>query len=94
MALRAGELRLGSDAALEMVRRRRASLVLLATDAGPNIEKKVRDKCAFYDIPVLQVLDRRQFGQACGRREAVVGAVIGPGFAQSLLRQCGEDTRG
>jgi ribosomal protein L7Ae-like RNA K-turn-binding protein len=89
LAMRAGALRLGSDATLQAIRTRRARLVLLASDAGPNTDKKFRDKCAFYHIPLIRALDRKQLGRACGRDEVVVAAVIHPGFAQALLKHAG-----
>lgn len=94
LAARAGRLNVGSDAVLASIRAGKARLVLLATDAGSNSEKKFRDKCAFYHIPLAQVFDRDQMGRACGRSHSVAVAVTDPGFAVKIAGLVGEFSGG
>ncbi|WP_207952066.1 L7Ae/L30e/S12e/Gadd45 family ribosomal protein [Paenibacillus turpanensis] len=86
LAMRAGKLATGDEAVLKAVRSKTAKLVLLATDASDNARKKYKDKCSFYDVPVLEQLTREQLGQGIGKPERVVIAVTDDGFAE-LIRK-------
>ncbi|GGI94506.1 hypothetical protein GCM10010885_00010 [Alicyclobacillus cellulosilyticus] len=90
LALRARRLAVGSDAVLAAVRSRKARLVVLAADAGERAKKQFRDKCAFYHIPLFEVLNRGDLGRAIGRSEVVAVAVTDPGFAAKLRELLGE----
>jgi ribosomal protein L7Ae-like RNA K-turn-binding protein len=90
LANRAGKLLTGSDAVLSGFRSRHAKMVLMASDVGQNSRKKYRDKCAFYDIPLIECFTRHELGTACGRREIVVVALTDPGFATRMLEYVGE----
>ncbi len=85
LAQRAGRLRLGTDAVFAALATGEAALVVLAADAGQNVQKKIRDKCAFYDRPLLRLADRNALGSACGRSQTVAIAVNDPGFAAKLM---------
>ena len=61
----------------------RAKLVLLAADASSNTEKKVSDKCKFYNVPVRKVEDRSVLGRSIGKEARVVVAVTDQGFAKA-----------
>ena len=60
------------------------SLLLLAEDASKNTEKKISDKCAFYQVPLKRVENRSLLGHAIGKEARVVVAVLDEGFAQKL----------
>jgi ribosomal protein L7Ae-like RNA K-turn-binding protein len=80
----------GSDAVLSGFRSGKAKVVFMASDVGSNARKKYRDKCAFYDIPLIECFTRHELGTACGRSEIVVVAITDPGFATRLLEYVGE----
>jgi len=94
MAVRARRAVKGSDNTLKAIQSGQATLVLLAHDAGPNITKKMRDKCSFYHIPLVATFCRVELGHACGRDESVVVAVTDPGFATKMLEYVGEHIGG
>lgn len=94
MAVRAGRVALGSDAALLAVSRGQAALLLLATDVGDNAGKKFRDKCSTYQIPLAVRFNRAELGHACGRAQVVAAAVTDPGFAAKLAHDAGEISGG
>jgi ribosomal protein L7Ae-like RNA K-turn-binding protein len=85
LAKRAGRIRVGTDAVFAALAAGDARMVVVASDAGQNVQKKIRDKCAFYDRPLLRLADRSALGGACGRGQAVVVAVNDPGFAAKLM---------
>ncbi|MCL6626274.1 MAG: ribosomal L7Ae/L30e/S12e/Gadd45 family protein [Alicyclobacillus shizuokensis] len=86
LAMRAGRMRIGAEAALAAVRARQAQLVVLAGDAGTNVAKKFRDKCTYYQVPLLTGPNKDVFGRALGRRAVVVAAVLDAAFAERLRR--------
>ncbi len=94
LAVRARRVALGSDAALLSISRGAAHLVYLASDAGDNAAKKFRDKCAFYQIPIVTSFTRAELGRACGRSQLIVAAVTDPGFAAELAHDAAGDISG
>lgn len=84
LARRAGKLSIGASDSLPAISGKRAYLVFLASDAGDNTSKKVRDKCAFYNVPVYHGFNRTQLGRGCGYGQAVVITVNNHGFAAKI----------
>ncbi|QQE80844.1 ribosomal L7Ae/L30e/S12e/Gadd45 family protein [Alicyclobacillus sp. SO9] len=91
LARKAGKVSVGSTASFAAVTNRSANAGLLAVDAGGNTSKKFRDKCAFYNIPLLEVFSKEELGRACGRNEATLVTVNDPGFAAKLIEYSGEN---
>ncbi|MGA8942747.1 MAG: YlxQ family RNA-binding protein [Thermoactinomyces sp.] len=86
LAMRAGKVVSGEELVLKEIRSGKACLVILAADAQKNTEKKIADKCSFYNIPLVQYGDRKQLGRAIGKEERVVVAVTDQGFARLLMK--------
>lgn len=84
LALRARQAVIGQDAVFKSIQSRQARLVIVALDAGANGAKKYRDKCAFYQVPLVAASDRERLGIACGRPYTVVVSVVDEGFAKML----------
>lgn len=84
LANRARKLISGEELVIKEIRSKKARLVLLAEDASKNTEKKISDKCAYYQIPLKRVKNRSFLGQAIGKEARVVVAVLDEGFAQKL----------
>ena len=90
LAMRAGKLTLGEEKTLSAIQSGKAQLVMLATDAGVNTEKKFTDKSAYYQVPLLRPDRRERLGAAIGKKNAVVLAVTDKGFAKQLSKLCRE----
>lgn len=86
LAMRAGKLACGETKAGEAVRGGKAVLLILATDAGPNTEKRFLNMTQFYQVPVLRPDDRTTLGNVIGKKAAVVLAVTDSGFGEQLLK--------
>jgi len=86
LALRAGKLVTGDEAVLKAVRDGTARIVLLANDASDNAKKKYRDKCLFYNVPIVEQYQRRELGHSIGKYERVVVAVTDEGLS-GLVRK-------
>lgn len=86
LAARAREVVSGEDFCFRAIRQGRARVVLLARDAGANGAKKVRDKCLFYNVPLVIALDRDQLGKAIGKASRTVVAITSAAFADMIMR--------
>lgn len=84
--MRAGKVVSGEELVLKEIRSGKACLVLLAADAQKNTEKKIADKCSFYNVPLLRCGNREQLGNAIGKEARVVVAVTDKGFARLLMK--------
>jgi len=84
LAMRAGKLATGEEAALAAIRGGEAKLAVLAGDASEGTRKKVADKCESYGVPLLIGYDRYELGAAVGKAERVLLAVTDRGFADMI----------
>lgn len=84
LAYRARKIIAGEELVIKEVRSGQAKLVLLSSDASSNTEKKITDKCSYYNVPLYKVESREQLGNAIGKEARVVVAVLDEGFASKL----------
>ncbi len=84
LATRAGKVVSGEEMVLEAVRSGKCKITILANDASDNTKKKFRDKCATYEVELLELTDRDQLGQAIGKETRVVIGIIDQGFANKI----------
>nr|WP_155987744.1 ribosomal L7Ae/L30e/S12e/Gadd45 family protein [Gorillibacterium massiliense] len=87
LAMRAGKLTAGDSNVLDAIRTGEAKLILIASDASDNAQKKYTDKCSYYQIPFLICGTREEIGAAIGKEERVVLAVTDAGFAGLLSKE-------
>ena len=87
LAARAGAVAAGEEACLRAVRSRRALLVIVANDTGPNGAKKLFDKCAFYGVPVYSALTKNELGRAIGKEVRTAVGVMSRQFAEQIKRE-------
>ena len=85
LAYRARKVISGEELVIKEIRSRRAKIVLLSKDASVNTEKKVTDKCHFYNVPICRVENRTMLGEAIGKDSRVVVSVQDNGFAKKLI---------
>lgn len=91
LAMKAGRLALGEERVQESVRGGNAGLIILASDASENTEKKFLNMAGFYGAEVIRAGDRYRIGSAVGKRFTVTAAVTDEGFSRRLLElYCGE----
>lgn len=86
LAMRAGKLLTGDEIVLKSIRSSEAKLVILAGDASANSQKKFRDKCGTYNIPLVIGFDRESLGASIGKPERVVLAITDQGFAEMISK--------
>lgn len=94
LARRAGKLDLGTEAAKQAVRRRRAKLVLLSADLSRRTAQAMRDEAEKAGVRAETLPAGMDAVQAAlGMRTGVV-AVNDAGFAEALLKLSAEDRGG
>jgi ribosomal protein L7Ae-like RNA K-turn-binding protein len=86
MAMRAGKLVTGDETVLKAVRGGKVRLVIMAADASDNTKKKYRDKCATFEVALIEAFDRAALGAAIGKEERVLIGIADSGFA-SMIRK-------
>ncbi|GAB3067099.1 L7Ae/L30e/S12e/Gadd45 family ribosomal protein [Virgibacillus ainsalahensis] len=84
LAVRAGKCSTGEETIVKDIQRKRAKLILLANDIGPQTRKKMIDKCKTYDIPFVIVDDRETLSHAIGKSQRVAIAILDAGFAAKI----------
>ncbi len=89
LSVKAGKAVSGEFSVEEAVKRHKAKAVVIASDASGNTQKKFKDKCSFYNVPVFIYGTRESLGHAMGKGDRAVAAVVDKGFATSLLSEFG-----
>lgn len=85
--MRARQLTTGTAITIEAVRKGKAKLVFLATDASLNTKKLVNDKCFTYNVKVIEKMPSNELSLAIGKNNIKVIGVIDEGFSKLLLNQ-------
>lgn len=83
LAKRAGKLSTGEALVIDEIRKQKAKLVFIASDASENTRKKVSDKSSTYKVPYLNRFTHEQLSHAIGQNRKVI-AVMDNGFAKRI----------
>ena len=83
LAQRAGKLVSGEELAVKSIQSGKAKWILLAEDAGPNLQKKITDKAKYYHVAVSTALTTLEISSAIGTPRKVV-AVTDAGFVKKM----------
>lgn len=91
-AVRAGQIALGSEMAVALIRQGKAAAAVIDTGASENTRKRVTDACAYHHVPLME-LSEGALGRAIGRAGCVAAAVrkgnVGQAMADILSKQAG-----
>lgn len=91
LAMRAGKVVIGTDLTVKSVRERgkgAARLVLISNNASDSTKNKIRFKCEFYRVPVMElVMDSSELGSLLGKLYAPAAvAITDDSFAKEIRR--------
>jgi len=86
LATKAGKIITGEDGCLNAIRSGKARLVLLATDASQNTQKKFTDKTTYYKTPLVSIFSKDQMAMAIGKQNRVTLVLTDEGFAKSIQK--------
>jgi ribosomal protein L7Ae-like RNA K-turn-binding protein len=70
---------------MEAVRKKRVSLVLVASDASDRTKKQFQDKCTSYQIPCLIWGSVEKVSMATGMHMRVAIGILDRGLAKNIL---------
>jgi ribosomal protein L7Ae-like RNA K-turn-binding protein len=69
---------------LEKIKSNKAKLVFLASDAGPNTSKRIRDKALYYHVDIIDSFNSEELSQAIGKKNRMALAIIDIGFVKKI----------
>jgi len=90
LARRANKLILGEIAAWELMKKGKAILAFLASDAGKNTSKRLVDKSTTYQVRLIHDFTAVELEQAVGLANIKVIALADAQFAQLLIQAIDE----
>ena len=86
LAARAGGIVDGSERVINAFRKTPDMIVFLATDAGENIHKKIKDKALHYHTEVNEMFTAGELSKAIGKEKRTVIAVTDQRFIKPLSK--------
>lgn len=88
LASRARKLSSG-DLLISTIRSRKASIVIIGSDASDNTIKKITDKCKFYDVEYIVYGTTDELSKAIGKINRVAVGVLDSGFSKKIKENIG-----
>ena len=87
LARRAGKINFGTESSLELVKNRKAKLVIVAEDAAERTKKNFKIECENSNIPfrIFGTID--ELSNAVGQDNKAVYAIKDENFAKELLKK-------
>ncbi len=85
LAKRAGATQIGAFMAERAIRDGVCELLILATDAAKNNQKKFRNSAKFYNIPLIEYSTKDELSHMLGRENVVVVGIDDKNFAKGIL---------
>ena len=86
LAQKAGKV-VSGEFMTDLVKTGEAALVILAEDASENTQKKFRNMCEFYQVPLRIHAAKDYLGHAMGKELRASLAVVDNGFAQAIMKK-------
>ena len=77
----------GLEFVIDAVRKKKVYLVFLASDAGINTTKTVKDKTKYYEVPLIISYTSDELSNIFGKNRMVIG-ITDKGFATSIEKGC------
>lgn len=84
LAAKANALVSGEFAVERSVKKYKAILVIIATDASDNTKKKFCDICKYRNIPTVFLSNKEELGRILGKQYRAVIAITDKNFAKAL----------
>ena len=84
LASRAGKLTFGAELACQLVRDRKARIVLIDSSSSDNTKKKVTDACRTCGVP-FEMLEPGFIAASCGKPNVMVTALSGGSLCEAVI---------
>lgn len=85
LARRAGKIVSGEAFVLAQLKSHKIKLIFLASDTAKKTATKIKTKCCFYQVEVVDLFDRQQLSAATNLARSVIG-ITDEGFAKKILQ--------
>ena len=93
LAMKSRNVVSGEYSVEEAIKKGTAYLVVVACDASEGTRKHFRDKCGFYQVPLVEYGTRESLGHALGKEMRASLAIVNDGFAKAVCAQIDETTK-
>jgi predicted RNA-binding protein YlxR (DUF448 family)/ribosomal protein L7Ae-like RNA K-turn-binding protein len=87
LANKAGRVVSGSDMVMELLKKKKAGVVFLATDISPEIGAKVMALAKRYEVPHVAIFAKERIGAFLGKGLRSVAAIEQSGFIETVTRE-------
>jgi predicted RNA-binding protein YlxR (DUF448 family) len=84
LANKAGKVVSGSDLVMDMIKKRKAGFVFVATDISPEIGVKIKDMSKRYEVPHVVIFEKDQLGALIGKGLRSAAAIEKSGFINTV----------
>ena len=84
LCMKAGKMATGETAAEKQLKKGTAFLIIIASDASANTQKKFINKCFYYKKPALIYGARDDLSKSVGKQNRTVFVVTDSNFARQL----------
>ena len=78
-------LRYGSEVVLDLIKKKKAKLVILSSAASQNTKKKFYDKTKYYNISIIEI-DYIIINSVFNNLDVKVVAILDDGFKDQILK--------
>ncbi len=93
LAAKGGNVVSGGFSVEKAIKSKKASLVILASDASDNSKKHFSDMCAYRKIPCMEYALQEQLGKCIGKEHRVCLAFLDGNLAEAIIKKIEEIKR-
>ncbi|MCI8310451.1 MAG: hypothetical protein HFJ45_09970 [Clostridia bacterium] len=86
IAVKAGKLASGNDAVLDLVKKHRVKLIIVAEDASDKTKKEMQFMCNKFNIPLIIFGNIEENSHAIGKKNRAIIAICDSGIANKIRK--------
>lgn len=87
LAYRAKKVIYGTTNVIKTIQNKSAKLVIIASDASQNTQKKILDKCTFYSVESMIGPPSKDMSKAIGKVGIMVVSILDSGFVKHFYKK-------
>ncbi len=85
-ASKSGNISSGQEQVVRAVRMGKAKLVIMALDVSNNSRKMLKDKCTYYGVDLIEIMEREEISKCIGKKNKTCVSINESGFAESIMK--------
>ncbi len=86
-ATRSGNISSGQEQVINSIRNGKAYLVIISKDISEGSRKKLRDKCKYYEVDFIELMERDELSKCIGKTNKTCVSINDEGFKNSILKE-------